>query len=706
MRSVFARVSTSTSALLLLAGTAAANPVPWVNIGPAIGSRGWYGEGTNTVVVTPAVPAGAPFNYMTFTGTLTSTGVGSWPCEACVEVTMPNGMQFVLKPFTQNSTYTTVNATANVTIPLGGFFGSGGATLRFFELYRDSTTGPDANWTNIQITLHNPAGGDATPMDANIAPTANGPDVSAVWQLPCYKGLTTGPVLVPFATNMVAGHARMRGFGTAGGGWPATSNSASQLSFLRVNITANKADNSGPVTWTVVPFGTYAASSTQFDIPADPPVPVLTGPGNDWSVTVTDATAPAAANQFIGQVFVSFQPLLPDAPGSTDLGVIRSRPALGPVDATSVNTFTLTQAANSITWYRFTTEHPCSDASGYWMDIHTFQPAGSALNDTMLAIYDDTGHFVTYDDDRGSSLMSILTMGQTSPVRPPVDPTNSPSPRDGSCGPLGAGLHYLAVTQFSANFRSTGWFVTSDGTDVGDTRVEFRTNLPPLIPPFTDLGTLAGSLPAPAIVNLGGGTQVQWYRFDTPQPINNVTRFYLDIDTIQVGAPFVDTMIALYDHDGVVRTVDDDDGANGNRSQLSYGIGPANRASINGSLPGDGRDGDLAAGRYYIAAALWPTSFANEWVVAPAGGTASFPLNLHHNFPSMGCGPADVGSAGGAPGADGLLNNNDFIAFITFFFNNDPHADVGMAGGVVGSDGLYNNNDFIAFITLFFNGCP
>ena len=72
----------------------------------------------------------------------------------------------------------------------------------------------------------------------------------------------------------------------------------------------------------------------------------------------------------------------------------------------------------------------------------------------------------------------------------------------------------------------------------------------------------------------------------------------------------------------------------------------------------------------------------------------------------MQCGPADVGTAGGEPGSDMLLDNNDFIAFINYFFAQDPIADMGVAGGEAGSDGLFDNNDFIAFITHFFAGCP
>ncbi|MFT3686899.1 MAG: GC-type dockerin domain-anchored protein [Phycisphaerales bacterium] len=68
--------------------------------------------------------------------------------------------------------------------------------------------------------------------------------------------------------------------------------------------------------------------------------------------------------------------------------------------------------------------------------------------------------------------------------------------------------------------------------------------------------------------------------------------------------------------------------------------------------------------------------------------------------------PADLGRQGGVTGADGSLDNNDFIAFISFFFNADPHADMGRQGGLPGRDGQFDNNDFIAFINAFFAGCP
>ncbi|MFT3686409.1 MAG: GC-type dockerin domain-anchored protein [Phycisphaerales bacterium] len=72
----------------------------------------------------------------------------------------------------------------------------------------------------------------------------------------------------------------------------------------------------------------------------------------------------------------------------------------------------------------------------------------------------------------------------------------------------------------------------------------------------------------------------------------------------------------------------------------------------------------------------------------------------------------DIGHAGGFEGADGLLDNNDFIVFINWFFGPptctpacpDSRADIGHSGGYPGADGQLNNNDYIAFITLYFAG--
>jgi glucose/arabinose dehydrogenase len=72
------------------------------------------------------------------------------------------------------------------------------------------------------------------------------------------------------------------------------------------------------------------------------------------------------------------------------------------------------------------------------------------------------------------------------------------------------------------------------------------------------------------------------------------------------------------------------------------------------------------------------------------------------------CGPADVGRTGGTPGFDRVLDNNDFVVFIDYFFNANPLADLGGTGGVPGPDTVFDNNDFVVFIDDFFTppaGC-
>lgn len=69
---------------------------------------------------------------------------------------------------------------------------------------------------------------------------------------------------------------------------------------------------------------------------------------------------------------------------------------------------------------------------------------------------------------------------------------------------------------------------------------------------------------------------------------------------------------------------------------------------------------------------------------------------------------ADLGIQGGITGAgtgDGVLDNNDFIAFIDLFFTQHPAADMGIQGGIPGADGQHDNNDFVVFIDRFFAGC-
>lgn len=69
-----------------------------------------------------------------------------------------------------------------------------------------------------------------------------------------------------------------------------------------------------------------------------------------------------------------------------------------------------------------------------------------------------------------------------------------------------------------------------------------------------------------------------------------------------------------------------------------------------------------------------------------------------------GCNPVDIGGAGGFPGPDYRMDNNDFIVFIDRFFTGDVRADIGGSEGP-GADGELDNADFITFVQEFFAGC-
>jgi uncharacterized membrane protein len=118
-------------------------------------------------------------------------------------------------------------------------------------------------------------------------------------------------------------------------------------------------------------------------------------------------------------------------------------------------------------------------------------------------------------------------------------------------------------------------------------------------------------------------------------------------------------------------------------------------ASAGGSLPGGtnlveanaiSRDGTVIGGNYDTGAGTPGETYV---IVLP-------------DAPSC---PADLGGEGGSTTPDGVLDNNDFIVFIQYFFDQNSAADLGAEGGAQGADGNFDNNDFIVFIQLFFAGC-
>ncbi|MFT3687110.1 MAG: GC-type dockerin domain-anchored protein [Phycisphaerales bacterium] len=291
---------------------------------------------------------------------------------------------------------------------------------------------------------------------------------------------------------------------------------------------------------------------------------------------------------------------------------------------------------------------------------------------------------------------------------------------------LAAGTYYLAVNNgdTDAAYGAALFNVTpSTEANTGSftVRARYMPVVTPIAPDSTELGTLAGNQSLTATID--ADTYFVWYRFTISDAANDTTGKYVDIDTANTGLPLNDTNVALYNAAGQLQGLNDDiapgwgnDNPTGGNSALSFGAGTPARdyASVNANLPqGDGRDGPLAAGTYYLQVSPCCAGYGdnNFWVIndyVTNPDLADITVHINANYGSL-CGAADIGSAGGLPGADGHLNNNDFIAFITYFFAQNPIADMGTVGGLPGHDSQWNNNDFIAFINYFFAGsaaCP
>jgi hypothetical protein len=139
----------------------------------------------------------------------------------------------------------------------------------------------------------------------------------------------------------------------------------------------------------------------------------------------------------------------------------------------------------------------------------------------------------------------------------------------------------------------------------------------------------------------------------------------------------------------------------------NYGIAFSRTFAGAPDFPSTDPDPTLSSLNLVDAVGTWGYDNLSSYNMAIQQGEGSVPMGIGYETLTITrlCGPADIGSAGGQAGEDGLLNNNDFIVFIDWFFANDARADRGATGGVPGADGTFDNNDFVVYIDQFFTGC-
>ena len=211
-------------------------------------------------------------------------------------------------------------------------------------------------------------------------------------------------------------------------------------------------------------------------------------------------------------------------------------------------------------------------------------------------------------------------------------------------------------------------------------------------PPAINLGTLAPpglTLQGPFLV----ARTIRWYRFTIPA-IAPATGRFLDITTAgsamqdQDLYPNDDTVIGLYDAAGARIVFDDNDGP-GSTSQITFGATAPARPPVGNGLPGDGRDGSLAAGTYFLALG--------------AGGSVMGPANFSASNNTLNSGtPRLVLNLGTVCRADFDGNNavsvQDIFDFLNAWFALDPRADFNGMNGIT-------PQDIFDFLNAWFAGC-
>jgi hypothetical protein len=501
---------------------------------------------------------------------------------------------------------------------------------------------------------------------------------------------------------------------TLGGGFrtaryavnPGGASSSSKLQWSPVGITA--------VDTTVEPAGS-----------TNPAIPANTG---EWKVeflsNLSSATTPAFKSMW-NKVRVNLVSGTP--PASTETVTL--------VDGGTVDKTGTFAGAGQVKWYKFHVGATAiSRTTGTALDLGMVGTNLAPQNDACMGIYNSGGAVIATSFNSGPGVLPQISFGQG--IRNPVgdgipfdgaNPGRSPSAAGGNYRPdlLANSDYYVAVANGDDGLTfQAGLFSVTPTTEQneGPFTVNFRSWLTTNTAPFDTPNAInLGTLGTPTIqrtFTLTNETRFQWYKFTIPADANDTTGFYVDIDTANTPDPINDTNIALYDSAGNLKSLNDDiapgwgaENPTGGNSAMSFGSSNNGNGrdytAINANLPlATGADGNLTAGTYYLQVSMCCASYANNrfWVIndyVTGLDNGDMQVAIRSNY---GCGAADIGGPGGLPGADGRLDNNDFIAFITFFFNQDPIADMGIGGGLPGSDNAWDNNDFIAFINHFFAG--
>jgi hypothetical protein len=679
----------------------------------SVESRNHIGSATN-VTRTASFTGAYTVQKLTIAGVLTDTpGTGTYSRESSILVTPPGGgAPFIIQPYGGDDTQLGQAVPAgSFAIPVTPVAATGNWSFQFFDYWDDTADdAPNATWSTVTITLD-----DAAP--ANPAPY--NPAVNKV-----YSNVAVTPAIVTDTWNVTntgsVDTVVVRGLGVATDANPSADINASPLYRVQVRVTA---PGRAPVT--ISPFRNVAAgqvsvSSQTGEAFAAIPGGTLASAAGNWTVEIFDQLGTSAS--FLRNLSVSLG--LSTPPSSTPF------PAL--VGGSTVSATGSFSAAGQVRWYSIVVPAEVSAAANSALDLDMVGTTLAPQNDACFGLYSSTGALMGAAFNTGPGTLPLMSFGKG--TRPgaggdslPYDGGNPNISPGGTVTAnarptLAAGTYYLAVLNGDdgAAFSPALYNVTNTteaNTGSFAVRARYLPTVTPVTPPSTDLGTIGGSLTRTATMDLD--TYFEWYKITIPTNADDTSGKYLDIDTGNTPEPLNDTNIALYSSTGSLMSLNDDiapgwTAANptGGNSAMSFGMGstPRDYSGVNANLPqGDGRDGPLAAGTYYLQVSPCCAGYGdnnfwvlNDYVTSP--DLADITVHINTNYPPVGsaCGAADVGGTGGVAGFDNHLDNNDFVVFIDFFFNHNPLADQGSTGGAPGADGVWDNNDFVVFIDNFF----
>jgi hypothetical protein len=161
-----------------------------------------------------------------------------------------------------------------------------------------------------------------------------------------------------------------------------------------------------------------------------------------------------------------------------------------------------------------------------------------------------------------------------------------------------------------------------------------------------------------------------WVKFELAEDVTAVNGRYLDIDTIGSAlTPSNDTIITLYNDNGIRVALDDDSGGGTPARQSLLSFGSGTRPPVGNSAAYAGQNGTLRAGVYWVGVRGWnnPIDGGGPGWNFPSGsnfvGTAM--VNLRTNTGSPAACPVDYDG-------DGTRAPADIFAFLNAYFAGCP----------------------------------